>query len=190
MFHITRLIPAAAALCVLLTAGVTAGADTLTFNVRYIGSGYVTNFSLPPGHEVIGAVVSGRSRAEFEHCCFPGPYPKTMSYFIDGTRIVVGEIPSPSGVGVHNFSYVFLPSELARFNDGSFVVTACSSGSILCSTGDLFLSISATLTLMTAPQGQTPVPEPATLLLLGAGLAGVGARARRRGRPAGGGGAP
>ncbi len=186
MLHIGRLSLAALTLCVLLTAGAEAGADTFTFNAGYIGTGYVTNFSLPAGQEVIGAVVSGRSNASFDHCCFPGNFPLPVWYYIDGTKVVVGEIPSPGGVGLNNFSYVFAPSELANFNDGSFIVTGCANNNLFCSsTGGLNLLITATLTLTTAPQGQTPVPEPTTLLLFGAGLAGISAAARRRRRRAG-----
>ncbi|HEV2863730.1 MAG TPA: PEP-CTERM sorting domain-containing protein [Pyrinomonadaceae bacterium] len=171
---------ALAALTLFLLAA-PAHADVIVLNASYNEnqpfSTHLETFTIPAGHTVVGATVSGTVFGIPESTVFAGT---TLTYVIDGYTVPTITIATTTqGEFSGSFSFTFPTSELFRFADGMVIIGSCPLGMQSCNPGPNIESITATLTLITAPAPE-PVPEPATLLLLSTGLAGVAAGVRRR----------
>ena len=159
-----------------------AHADEIVLNASYneifTFTTHLETFTIPAGHTIVGATVSGTFSGFPE---FRLPAGTTLTYRIDGYSVPF--LTTDSTVVdfiTGSFSFTFPTSELFRFEDGMVIVGTCPLGLPSCNPGQFIENITATLTITTAPANPQPVPEPATLLLLATGLTGAAAGARRR----------
>lgn len=149
-----------------------------SYNENFIFPTHLETFTIPAGHTIVGATVSGTVAGIPEFRIEGGT---TLTYLIDGYSVPTLFVPTTTGGFISgSFSFNFPTLELFRFADGMVVVGNCSLGAPGCNPGAFIENITATLTITTAPANPQPVPEPATLLLLATGLAGAAAGGRRR----------
>ena len=149
-----------------------------SYNENFLFPTHLETFTIPAGHTIVGATVSGTIAGIPEFRIEGGT---TLSYRIDGYSVPTILVPTTTGGFISgSFSFTFPVSELFRFQDGMVVVGNCPLGAEGCNPGAFIENITATLTITTAPANPQPVPEPATLLRLERGRGGAAPGARRR----------